>query len=1024
MKLKKRLFSLALTIAMVLSILPLSGIGASASYTAKFQFDAKGKFTVMQLADIQDNQSVEPRAIALITNMIARYNPDLIVFTGDNVTGGLNSSNFQSSVNQFTQPIINAGIPFVVTFGNHDDESGAPSKDTQYNYYKSRGGNLFVDHDIPTLTGAGNGVVPIYPNGQTTGDPAFQVYVMDSGSYASSGGYDCPYTDQIDYYIQNSQAYPTVPSLWFMHIIIPDVFYETMTTTNNGTTGRSGNGSAFGSSTYYLQADKINWAKSGQATTIAEMYKELPCPAKPATYTSTVHKSSPTYGSKTLYESWVAYGNMLGSYYGHDHQNSFVTTTQHGIDIGFGKSAGKSSYNDNNPGARIYELDVNGTYSTHNVTESDLTKAQIFFDANGGTGEMIPQFITKSSSANIKANAYTKTSSTFLGWATSPTGNVVYANGANYSIGSVDATLYAKWTATSNITFNAGGGTGGTGPTTMAVGAALTAPAVTRTGYTLSSWSPPLPATVPASDTTYTAQWTANTYTINYNGNSNSAGSTASSTHTYDTAKNLTANGFSRVGYNYLGWSTSSSATTAAYTNTQSVTNLTAAVNGVVTFYAVWQIGMYTITFNANEGSGGTSSQKTYGTPLSAPTVTRQGYTFNSWLPLVPSTVPGYNETYVAQWTQNSYNITFNANGGTGGTSASVLYGVMPTAPTVTKAGHTFAGWDPPVTAATESKTYTAQWNTSSYTIVFDANGGTGGTGGTMVFGTPLTAPTVTKVGYNFGGWTPTVPSTVPAANSTYIAQWNPINYYITFNADGGTGGTSGPMPFDSELIAPEVARAGYTFMGWDPEVPSTVPAIDSTYTAQWAISTNNLIFAPNGGTGGTGTMLAFGEPIISPAMSRPGYLFTGWQPALPSTVVEGINTYQAQWVINKFMVTFDAAGGTGGTSGLYQFGTHITPPAVTKAGYTFTGWLPSVPASVPGQNTTYTAQWSRDKIQITFDANSGSGGTSSLMTFGDVLTSPIVSKTGYIFTGWSPALPSKVVAGNQTYTAQWKAVS
>lgn len=1016
---KKRFLSTILTIAIVVSLMPWSGIPSSASYNDAFEFGTDGKFTVLQLADIQDNQSVEPRAIALITNMIARYNPDLIVLTGDNVTGGLSSSNFQSSVNQFTQPIINAGIPFVVTFGNHDDESGAPSKDTQYNYYKSRGGNLFVDHDVPALTGAGNGVVPIYPNGQTTGDPAFQVYVMDSGTYAD-GGYDCPYTNQIDYYIQNSQAYPTVPSLWFMHIIIPDVFYETMTTTNNGTTGRSGNGSAFGSSTYYLQADKINWAKSGQATTIAEMYKELPCPTKPATYTSTAHKSSPTYGSKTLYESWVAYGNMLGSYYGHDHQNSFVTTTQHGIDIGFGKSAGKSAYNDNNPGARIYELDVNGTYSTHNVTESDLTKAQIFFDANGGTGEMIPQFITKNSSANIKANAYTKTSSTFLGWATSPTGNVVYANGANYSIGSADTTLYAKWTATSNITFNAGGGTGGTGPAAMAVGTALTAPAVTRTGYTLSSWSPSLPSTVPATDTTYTAKWAANTYTVNYNGNTFTSGNTVNSLHTYDTAKNLTTNGYTKVGYKFLGWSMSSSATIATYTDAQSVTNLTAAKNGVVTFYAVWQIGSYKMTFNADGGSGGTVVTKIYGTSLTAPTVTKVGHTFDGWDPEVPATVPGYDEDFVAQWTRNSYTITFNAGGGEGGASVPVLYGELPSAPTVSKAGHTFAGWNPAIVSVTESTTYVAQWNTSSYSINFDAAGGTGGTGETMTFGTALVAPSVLKEGYSFAGWEPSVPSTVPAADTTYIAQWTPINFNITFDAAGGTGSTSGPMAFGSDLIPPVVARVGYAFNGWSPDVPSTVPASDVTYTAQWLLESNNLIFAPNGGTGGTGAMLELGAPITSPPMSRSGYLFIGWLPSLPSTVVEGLNTYKAQWAVSSFLITFDANGGAGGTSGMYQFSTHITAPSVTKPGYTFTGWSPIVPASVPGQNTTYTAQWSRNKIQIIFDANGGVGGTSDLMTFEDNLVAPTVTKPGYIFTGWSPAVPSQVVAGNRTYTAQW----
>lgn len=80
-----------------------------------------------------------------------------------------------------------------------------------------------------------------------------------------------------------------------------------------------------------------------------------------------------------------------------------------------------------------------------------------------------------------------------------------------------------------------------------------------------------------------------NTYTVNYNGNNATGGSTGSSSHTYNTAKNLTSNGFYRNGYDFLGWSTSSSATSPTYTNGQSVSNLTSTHNGTVTLYAVWR---------------------------------------------------------------------------------------------------------------------------------------------------------------------------------------------------------------------------------------------------------------------------------------------------------------------------------------------------------------------------------------------------------------------------------------------------
>ena len=84
------------------------------------------------------------------------------------------------------------------------------------------------------------------------------------------------------------------------------------------------------------------------------------------------------------------------------------------------------------------------------------------------------------------------------------------------------------------------------------------------------------------------AIWKANTYTVKYNANGGT-GTTANSSHTYDTAQTLSANGFMRTGYTFLGWSTSSTATTPTYTNKQSVKNLTSTSGGTVNLYAVWQ---------------------------------------------------------------------------------------------------------------------------------------------------------------------------------------------------------------------------------------------------------------------------------------------------------------------------------------------------------------------------------------------------------------------------------------------------
>ena len=93
----------------------------------------------------------------------------------------------------------------------------------------------------------------------------------------------------------------------------------------------------------------------------------------------------------------------------------------------------------------------------------------------------------------------------------------------------------------------------------------------------------------------------ANTYTVAYNANGGS-GTTASSSHTYDIAKALTANGFSRTGYSFAGWATSADGG-VVYSNKQSVSNLTATNGGTVTLYAVWTANCYTITFDPNGGT-------------------------------------------------------------------------------------------------------------------------------------------------------------------------------------------------------------------------------------------------------------------------------------------------------------------------------------------------------------------------------------------------------------------------------------
>ena len=127
------------------------------------------------------------------------------------------------------------------------------------------------------------------------------------------------------------------------------------------------------------------------------------------------------------------------------------------------------------------------------------------------------------------------------------------------------------------------------------------------------------------------AKWTANTYKVKFNGNGSTSGSMSDQNFTYGTAQNLTANGFSRTGYTFAGWATSSTGA-KAYNNQQSVNNLTATNGGTFNLYAVWSVVNYTISYTLNGGTA--SNPANYNITTNTFTLnnpTRDGYTFTGW---------------------------------------------------------------------------------------------------------------------------------------------------------------------------------------------------------------------------------------------------------------------------------------------------------------------------------------------------------------------------------------------------------
>ena len=535
-------------------------------------------------------------------------------------------------------------------------------------------------------------------------------------------------------------------------------------------------------------------------------------------------------------------------------------------------------------------------------------------------------------------------------------------------------------------------------------------PFVSRAGYDFCGWvydGEPVSSDTQVfalDDHTLVATWIPIKFTVTFDANGGYGGWSES----VDYNSEMIAPTVAREGYSFLGWSPEVSETVPL---------------GGATYMAQWAINSYDVVFDANGGAGGTRANIEYGSPIIAPTVTRTGYTFNGWSPSVAATVPANDVTYTAQWKINTYALTFDANGGSGGVTATHEYGSPIVAPTVTRTGYTFDGWSPSVAATVPANdvTYTAQWKINTYAVTFDSNGGRGGVTVTLEYGATIEPPIVTRTGYTFNGWSPGVAATVPANNVTYTAQWKINKYAVIFDANGGSGGLTATLDYGASIVPPIVTRTGYTFNGWSPSVAATVPANDVTYTAQWKINKYVVTFDANGGSGGTSATLDYGATIVAPTVTRTGHTFKGWSPSVAATVPAGDVTYTAQWVPNKYNVTFDANGGSGGTSATLDYGSAIVPPTVTRTGYTFNGWTPSVAATVPANDVTYTAQWKINKYTVTFNANGGVGGSTRSLEYGAAIEPPVVTRTGYTFVRWSPSVPLMVPAYNATYTAQWE---
>ena len=306
---------------------------------------------------------------------------------------------------------------------------------------------------------------------------------------------------------------------------------------------------------------------------------------------------------------------------------------------------------------------------------------KVYFNANGGEGEMSAQEIKTDITAPLTANVFTRAGYAFSGWATERNGDVVYADKANYTMSTAgEYTLYAVWSVVEyTISYDLSGGSlEGVNPAVYTVESAFTLTNPIRGGYTFAGWTgtdlaePTLAVTVVQGNVgnrEYKAVWEAKTNKVIFHANGGEGEMSVQGIKT-DEATVLSANLFTRKGYSFIGWATSENGE-VAYNDGE---NYIMGTQPEYNLYAVWKIIEYSIAYTLN---GGAISENPEIFTVMTPEFTlnnpvREGYTFIGWSGtgidglLMTVTIPA-NSTgdreYAANWQANENMVIFHANG-------------------------------------------------------------------------------------------------------------------------------------------------------------------------------------------------------------------------------------------------------------------------------------------------------------------------------------------------------------------------
>ncbi|NMA65572.1 MAG: hypothetical protein GX957_04930 [Clostridiaceae bacterium] len=636
-------------------------------------------------------------------------------------------------------------------------------------------------------------------------------------------------------------------------------------------------------------------------------------------------------------------------------------------------------------------------------------------------------------------------------------------------------------------------------------GAEIISPVVSRNGYRFSRWFPDVAATMPAENTLYTALWTGWNYTVVFDPNV-PEGITAypgtmenQSGFVFGTQKQLAENKFELkgTGYTFVGWNTVKNEAENGiieYSDKASVSILPKVDNGIVTLYAVWKQGesaTYTVNHSFMNLDGTTytvDNKKTetlngiIGATTNAAPLFVEGFEAQ---PIEQKIIENEATVITIQYTRNKYTLTWDFAGGAAKdeedyTTGNVFFESPITPPELTKDGHTYVWNETPAgTMPAKNKTYTAVWTPNSHVVTIIGCGAGGTTSGTYEFGATVTLNPGNTPGHRFTGWKVVSGDVTIEENSFTMpdnavevrAEWERTQSTITWDLVGGSVTYKGQTitgsvemtdyTYETVVLLPNPTRPGYSFSGWDKEIPYVMPENNITIKAIWERVTITLKFNNIDEIDGgklevkpdykiddigfvTGTTLSVDIPIPS----KTGYTFKGWEITDGSGTLSGTDgsgqtltagfgytnetiTLTANWEANQYPFTLYLDGGTlNGDSGTderltithtYGQTTRLSDHVPVKTGHKFLGWhdgegyVTEIPGNTVITNKEYTAKWEIKQYKVTIIDNLF-GWTSQDEFYGTLVTLKPKTRTGYTFTGWTVESPSSLVINGDTF--------